>query len=254
MLFDMSEEGNFEVLAALGLILLVRDPGRCVLVGFRVLGPRLHAAEDRDMSKLVLTRRRAGASAASTAVDGLRPELQAGEFVSLLGPVRLRQDHDAAHDRGLHRRRPRARSRWTARCSPRPPASLPPEKRSMSMIFQSYAIWPNMTVAQNVGLRPRGAQARRATRSGAGSARSSTWCRWATCASRYPAELSRRPAAARGAGPRHRGQARGAAARRAAVQPRRQPARGDALRDPPPARRVPASPRSTSPTTRPRRW
>jgi iron(III) transport system ATP-binding protein len=31
-----------------------------------------------------------------------------------------------------------------------PGASLPPEKRSMSMIFQSYAIWPNMTVAQNV--------------------------------------------------------------------------------------------------------
>jgi ABC-type Fe3+/spermidine/putrescine transport system ATPase subunit len=29
--------------------------------------------------------------------------------------------------------------------------SLPPEQRRMSMIFQSYALWPNMTVAQNVG-------------------------------------------------------------------------------------------------------
>lgn len=28
--------------------------------------------------------------------------------------------------------------------------ALPPEKREMSMIFQSYAIWPNMTVAENV--------------------------------------------------------------------------------------------------------
>src|SRR5690348_10843847 len=28
--------------------------------------------------------------------------------------------------------------------------ALPPEKRRMSMIFQSYAIWPNMTVAENV--------------------------------------------------------------------------------------------------------
>jgi iron(III) transport system ATP-binding protein len=27
---------------------------------------------------------------------------------------------------------------------------VPPEKRGMSMIFQSYAIWPNMTVSQNV--------------------------------------------------------------------------------------------------------
>ena len=30
-------------------------------------------------------------------------------------------------------------------------ASLPPEARNMSMIFQSYALWPHMTVAQNVG-------------------------------------------------------------------------------------------------------
>jgi ABC-type Fe3+/spermidine/putrescine transport system ATPase subunit len=30
-------------------------------------------------------------------------------------------------------------------------STLPPEKRHMSMIFQSYAIWPNMTVAENVG-------------------------------------------------------------------------------------------------------
>ena len=31
-----------------------------------------------------------------------------------------------------------------------PGAAVAPEKRGMSMIFQSYAIWPNMTVAQNV--------------------------------------------------------------------------------------------------------
>jgi iron(III) transport system ATP-binding protein len=28
--------------------------------------------------------------------------------------------------------------------------AVPPEKRGMSMIFQSYAVWPNMTVEQNV--------------------------------------------------------------------------------------------------------
>jgi iron(III) transport system ATP-binding protein len=32
-----------------------------------------------------------------------------------------------------------------------PAGVVPPEKRGMSMIFQSYAIWPNMTVGQNVG-------------------------------------------------------------------------------------------------------
>jgi iron(III) transport system ATP-binding protein len=31
-----------------------------------------------------------------------------------------------------------------------PSGALPPEKRQMSMIFQSYAVWPNMTVEQNV--------------------------------------------------------------------------------------------------------
>src|ERR1700750_2075325 len=28
--------------------------------------------------------------------------------------------------------------------------SLPPERRRMSMIFQSYALWPHMTIADNV--------------------------------------------------------------------------------------------------------
>ena len=31
-----------------------------------------------------------------------------------------------------------------------PGSALPPEKRQMSMIFQSYALWPHMTVADNV--------------------------------------------------------------------------------------------------------
>ncbi|RVP77777.1 ATP-binding cassette domain-containing protein, partial [Sinorhizobium meliloti] len=28
---------------------------------------------------------------------------------------------------------------------------LPPEKHNMAMVFQSYALWPHMTVAENVG-------------------------------------------------------------------------------------------------------
>src|SRR5690348_6176327 len=31
-----------------------------------------------------------------------------------------------------------------------PSATLPPEKRNMSMIFQSYALWPHMTVRENI--------------------------------------------------------------------------------------------------------
>jgi ABC-type Fe3+/spermidine/putrescine transport system ATPase subunit len=38
-------------------------------------------------------------------------------------------------------------------------ASLPPEKRGMAMVFQSYALWPHMSVKQNIGygLKLRGA-------------------------------------------------------------------------------------------------
>jgi iron(III) transport system ATP-binding protein len=31
------------------------------------------------------------------------------------------------------------------------PEAVPPERRRMAMIFQSYALWPHLTVAQNVG-------------------------------------------------------------------------------------------------------
>jgi iron(III) transport system ATP-binding protein len=70
-----------------------------------------------------------------------------------------------------------------------PEGSLPPEKRQMSMIFQSYAIWPNMTVAQNVAF---GLQLRRFDR---GSIRDKVQgmldtVRLGALADRYPAELS----------------------------------------------------------------
>jgi iron(III) transport system ATP-binding protein len=32
-----------------------------------------------------------------------------------------------------------------------PRRTLPPERRNVSMVFQSYALWPHMTVAENVG-------------------------------------------------------------------------------------------------------
>jgi iron(III) transport system ATP-binding protein len=51
-----------------------------------------------------------------------------------------------------------------------PGSAIPPERRGMSMIFQSYALWPHMTVAENVayGLQlrrmPRAEVERRVTR------------------------------------------------------------------------------------------
>ena len=65
-------------------------------------------------------------------------------------PVRLRQDHPAAHHRGAGDadRRPR-RDRRARR------SDLPPRKRGLAMVFQNYAVFPHMTVYENVafGLR-----------------------------------------------------------------------------------------------------
>ena len=38
---------------------------------------------------------------------------------------------------------------------------LPPDKRNIAMVFQSYALWPHMTVAQNMAY---GLKLRRASR------------------------------------------------------------------------------------------
>jgi putative spermidine/putrescine transport system ATP-binding protein len=40
---------------------------------------------------------------------------------------------------------------------------LPPDKRNIAMVFQSYALWPHMTVVQNIGygLKLRGRRPRR---------------------------------------------------------------------------------------------
>jgi ABC-type Fe3+/spermidine/putrescine transport system ATPase subunit len=85
----------------------------------------------------------------TAAVEGVDLEIGDGEFISLLGPSgcgktttlrlvagflqpdegEIRVGHDVLSSRN---------------------AVVPPERRNMSMIFQSYAIWPHMTVSQNV--------------------------------------------------------------------------------------------------------
>jgi iron(III) transport system ATP-binding protein len=67
--------------------------------------------------------------------------------------------------------------------------TLPPEARKMSMIFQSYALWPHMTVADNVtyGLRLRKLD-RNTIEKKLGAILSTT--KLAELADRYPGELS----------------------------------------------------------------
>jgi iron(III) transport system ATP-binding protein len=70
-----------------------------------------------------------------------------------------------------------------------PGKTLPPERRNMSMIFQSYALWPHMTVAENVAYGLKLRKLDRATiRRRLDSILATTHL--AQLAERYPGELS----------------------------------------------------------------
>jgi ABC-type Fe3+/spermidine/putrescine transport system ATPase subunit len=90
------------------------------------------------------------------AVDDLNLEIAKGEFISLLGPSGCGKSTTLRMIAGFVQ--PSAgvieKDRVIIASAKR---ALPPEKRDMVMIFQSYALWPHKTVAENVafGLRLR---------------------------------------------------------------------------------------------------
>jgi iron(III) transport system ATP-binding protein len=91
---------------------------------------------------------------AVAAVKGLSLEVKPGELVALLGPSGCGKTTTLRLVAGFLT--PEAGEIWVGdRCLSSPTAAVAPERRRMAMIFQSYALWPHMTVAQNVayGLR-----------------------------------------------------------------------------------------------------
>src|SRR5499425_2463477 len=88
------------------------------------------------------------------AVSGLDLRVAPGELVALLGPSGCGKTTTLRLVAGFLT--PEAGEIWVGdRCLSSPSSVVPPERRRMAMIFQSYALWPHMTVAQNVayGLR-----------------------------------------------------------------------------------------------------
>jgi iron(III) transport system ATP-binding protein len=88
------------------------------------------------------------------AVEDLSLDVKPGELVALLGPSGCGKTTTLRLVAGFLK--PEAGEIWVGdRCLSSPAAVVSPERRRMAMIFQSYALWPHMTVAQNVayGLR-----------------------------------------------------------------------------------------------------
>src|SRR5947207_9334054 len=88
------------------------------------------------------------------AVQGLSLTVEPGELVALLGPSGCGKTTTLRLVAGFLT--PEAGEIWVGeRCLSSAASVVPPERRRMAMIFQSYALWPHMTVAQNVayGLR-----------------------------------------------------------------------------------------------------
>jgi iron(III) transport system ATP-binding protein len=139
------------------------------------------------VAELVLDRL-AKAFGAAPVVDGITLEIEHGELVSLLGPsgcgktttLRLIAGFVAPSDGEI---------RMDGQVISAPGRVVPPEKRQMAMIFQTYAVWPHKTVAENVGygLRFKGVRGAEARERVQGALR---LVHLEGLADRYPGELS----------------------------------------------------------------
>lgn len=98
----------------------------------------------------------------TSVLEGIDLAIGKGEFVALLGSSGCGKTTLLRAIAGFA-----APSAGTIAVSGLEVTQLPPERRGMAMVFQSYALWPHMTVAQNIGYglklkrQPREAIARR---------------------------------------------------------------------------------------------
>ncbi len=84
------------------------------------------------------------------ALDAVSLDVRDGEFIAILGPsgcgkttlLRLVAGFDRAEEGSIA---------IGDRVVSSPDAHLPPEDRRIGIVFQSYALWPHMSVADNVG-------------------------------------------------------------------------------------------------------
>lgn len=102
------------------------------------------------MAKLVLHKLVKDFGSGRPAVDDISITIREGGFLALLGPsgcgkttvLRMIAGFEKPSDGSIH-----LGERLLSDAS----GVVPPEQRNMAMVFQSYALWPHMRVADNVG-------------------------------------------------------------------------------------------------------
>ncbi|MFI4983107.1 MAG: ABC transporter ATP-binding protein, partial [Nevskiales bacterium] len=120
----------------------------------------------------------------TVAVDRVDLVVQHGEFLTLLGPSGCGKTTTLNLIAGFH-----APDTGAISLAGRPVNDLPPFRRDIGLVFQDYALFPHMSVAQNIafGLRMRGIDRREITRR---VAEVLELVRLAGLAERRPTELS----------------------------------------------------------------
>ena len=185
----------------------------------------------------------------TTAVDGINQKIPASTYTCLLGPsgcgktstLRMIAGHETVTSGDIILGADNV-------------TDLPPAARGTAMMFQSYALFPHLTVARQCRLQPQDERRRQGRAPRARRSRCSSSCRWRPMRERLPAQLSggqqQRVALARAliTDPRD------PPPRRAAVGARSVPADPHARRAEAASDAASASPSSMSPTARKRRW
>ena len=160
----------------------------------------------------------------TTPVDDLDLEIEEGEFLVLLGPSGCGKTTTLRCLAGLETPSTgQITFGSTTMFDAARRVNVSPEKRNIGMVFQSYALWPHLTVRKNIRLSAQGTADQGGHQGGLGRGDRRTR-RLRSPARPLSGAAQRWPAATRRSRPRARRSTRPRAVRRAAEQSRRPPA------------------------------